>query len=268
LITNYIVNSIGNWVYTNNTINAASITPGVSTYKISPAIMFNTDGIIQPLAYSTINTSSNSVNAVVMINTGKNITRANIYLTSNSYYGNGAQLYPICPPKGGHGYNPAVELDIQGYSIYNTFSNSEANTIPTNITYSGIGIIKNPYIMNVDTTKGSNLYPNTAFNQVLTTNTTITNIFSIGDQVLGSNSGALGIVALSNTSVLYLVGDTGFSNNEIVVSQSNNSITANICINSIGNIYTKDLSPLYVQTVNSVTRSNTQNEAFKLIIQI
>ena len=41
-----------------------------------------------------------------------------------------------------------------------------------------------------------------------------------------------------------------------------------ISIQSRGNIYTKDINPLYVQNINNVNRSNTQTESFKLILQV
>jgi hypothetical protein len=64
-----------------------------------------------------------------------------------------------------------------------------------------------------------------------------------------------------------LTGDKYFSNNEKIVSSSG-LVFANISINTFGDIYTKDLSPIYIQNISNVTRSSTQAESFKLIIKI
>jgi hypothetical protein len=71
----------------------------------------------------------------------------------------------------------------------------------------------------------------------------------------------------SNTTQLYLTGDSNFSNGEFVKS-SNNSVSAQIDIKELGDLYIKNQRPLYIENINNVNRSNTQTESFKLIIQI
>ena len=92
-------------------------------------------------------------------------------------------------------------------------------------------------------------------------------IFTVGDTVTGQNSGAVGTVAYSNSTVLYLTGDKYFSNNETIAS-SNGTVVSTIQINTLGNIYTKDITPIYIQNITNVTRSNTQTESYKLIVQV
>jgi hypothetical protein len=267
-ITNYVSNTAGNWVFVNGVINTVSITPSVTNYYISPSVIFDTDGTIPPLAYSVVNTVTNSISNIVMLNTGVNMSRANVSIVSNSNFGTGANLYAIVPPAGGHGSNPYNELNMLGVSISFKFSNTESNTIlANNIIYNKIGILRNPYVLNTDGSKGSNQYTSNTFNQVIQANTgSIT--FTQYDTVVGQTSGAKGIVAYSNSTTLYLIGDQYFQNSEVIVSKSNSFNFATLNINKYGSIYTKDHVPLYTQNISDVTRNTNQNEAFKIIIQI
>jgi hypothetical protein len=54
---------------------------------------------------------------------------------------------------------------------------------------------------------------------------------------------------------------------ESIATSSNTFISA-ITIVDRADVYTKDLYPLYVQNINSVNRSNTQTESFKLIVKV
>ena len=265
IVNNYISNSSGNWVYTNATPNTSLIQAGVTNYSISPQIYIQSDAVNKPLAYCTINSSTNSIANVVIINSGFNVSWADISVISNPAYGTGANLYAIAPPPGGYGANPSQQLFAVGASIYFKFANSEANTIPTNITYNKIGLMKNPYAANAyNGAKTTTSYNSNTFNQLLQGNTT--SQFNVGETVTGQNSGAQGIVAFSNSTTLYLTGDQYFINNEYIIS-SNGSNSSRLVINNRGNIYTKDEQPLYIQNLSDVVRSNIASEAFKLIIQ-
>lgn len=266
VVSSYVSNSSGNWVYLDSAANTTNITPSITKYKISPRVVFDTDGIAVPSAYSVINTVSNSISNVVIIDTGYGISRANVSIISNSSFGTGANLYAIVPPPGGHGSNPEIEMNILGYCISVSFSNTESNTISSDILYNKIGILKNPYTLNANNTKGS-LYTSNTFSSLLKANVSSNAVFDVGDTVIGQTSNALGIVAFSNSTVVHLVGDKKFSNSETVVS-SNGAVSTTLSINTLGNIYTKDLIPIYIKNVSNIERSNTQTETFKIVIQI
>jgi hypothetical protein len=255
-------------VYVDGVPNTSIIQAGVTHYIISPRIKFNSDGTTDPQAYSVMNTSSNSIADVIIINSGSNITWANVTVVSNSNYGTGANLQAIVPPIGGHGSDPASELFIKGMAINFKFANSESNTIITNSSYNRIGLIKNPYSMTTAGVKGTR-YSANVFSEVLkaTLSPILSSLFAVGSTVSGNTSGAVGTVVFCNTSTVYLTGDKYFANNEYITS-SNGSITTTLVINTLGDVYTKGIKPIYVQTISTVARTNTQNEAFKLTIQI
>ena len=124
---------------------------------------------------------------------------------------------------------------------------------------------KNPYSLNSNNTKGS-YYSSNIFSQILEANIS-SGTYTNGEIVIGNTSSAKGIVVYSNSSVVHLIGDKKFSNGEYITN-SNGNVSSQITINTLGDIYTKDLVPLYVRDVNTVTRANNQIEAFKLIIQV
>ena len=122
--------------------------------------------------------------------------------------------------------------------------------------------------MSISGAKGTRYSSNT-FNEVLKANLSpiLSSLFAVGSTVSGNTSGAVGTVVFCNTSTVYLTGDKYFANNEYITN-SNGSITTTLVINTLGDVYTKGMKPLYVQTVDTVARTNTQNESFKLIIKI
>jgi hypothetical protein len=91
--------------------------------------------------------------------------------------------------------------------------------------------------------------------------------FNKGELIIGNSSGAKGTVVFSNSTHVFVSGDKYFQDGEYVANSSGSLVTT-ITINTLGDIYTKDIRPLYVQNINNVNRSNTQTESFKLIIQV
>lgn len=263
-VANSVAISSQRWVTLRSAANVASINVAAAAYIISPPIKIDHDGNTAPQAYCTINTTFNSVNSIVVVNTGTYVSRAVASIVVANNFGNGAVLRPICPPPGGHGSNPASELFVNGLAVQFKFSNSEGSTIATNVKYTKVGILKNPYALNANNTKGSAFTANT-FSQVLKANVSPSTTFSNGAYISGNTSLANGIVAFSNSSVVYIVGDKDFSNGEVVTS---NGQSANITITTLGDIYAKDIVPLYMQNTDTITRSATQNEAFKVVINI
>ena len=146
-----------------------------------------------------------------------------------------------------------------------TFANTQSNTIPVNVQFNKVGILKNPYALNANNTKGA-LYTGNTFSEVFKCNVSSGSVFSIGDVVTGQTSGAKGTVAFSNSTQLYLTGDKGFANGETIIGSSN---AANIVsIGSRGDIYPLELSPIYYQHTNNISRSGSQSEQFRVIIKV
>lgn len=266
-ITQHYSNSVGNWCRLDSTLNVAGIIPNVTKYYISPKVVFDTDGKRDPIAYSVVEPVANSISKIIILDAGSDISWANVSIQSNTVYGTGANLYAIVPPPGGHASNPASELNTLGMSISFNFSDTESNTIyAANVVYNKIGIIKNPYALNANSSKSTALLTANAFNQVMVANVYPNYVFAKDTLIKGATSGALARVLFSNTSQIYLVGDKSFINGEVIRTPEGNSV--NIEIKTRPSVYTKDINPLYVQNINNVNRANGQVESFKLIIQV
>ena len=287
-ITNYYTNTTGNWVQLDQNANTNNIIPNITQYTISPKVVFDTDGDIDPLGYSVINPVGNTISQIVIINTGSNITRANVYIQNN--YSNfdttfvAANLQAIVPPPGGYGADPVSQLNVQGLGICFKFSNTENNTIPINMYYNKVGILKNPYCLTKivgnttsisDPGGNKSTYPwtNATFSQIISANISPSVTYSVGDTITGANSGSVGTIAFANSSVIYITGQKKFLPSEVITNQ--NKVTTTITINTdasntyiTGSIYTKDVQPLYIQNIDDVKRSNSQTENYKLIIQV
>ena len=248
--------------------NTENIATGITEYDIAPSVVFETDAVVKPTARCFINSTSNSVSSIQMLEKGSEVSWCNVSIQSNSSYGSGASVYAIVPPPGGHGFNPAAQLDIKGFAVSFFFSNTENDTIPGNTVYNKIGLIKNPYYLEQDGTKTNIPYTANTFSAVL--KAAVTTQFDVGDTVIGQTSNARGTVAFSNSTTLYLTGDKYFSNNETVVSATSQTTNSELVINTLGDIYTKDVYPLYVQNITNVTRDSSvaAAESFKLIIKV
>jgi hypothetical protein len=256
----------GNFLTLNQNLETGTVVGGTTTAHIAPQVYVDSDGSTNVLAYSVVNTSAQTIISVVVVDPGSNVSWANAFIASPTV-GSGANIYPIVPPPGGHGADPSTELSLQGIGITFAFANTESNTIPVDgILYNKIGIIKNPYAANPDGSKSSNLYTNSTFSQVLS-GTIATNAFVISSEVQGVNSGALGTIANIVGNTIYLTGDKNFQNNEVIVANSNyaNSI---LVINTVGQIYAKDVRPLYITNINNINRSNTESELYRVVISL
>lgn len=259
-ISRYDAAPNNNFVYTETQVNTSLVSAGTTKYSIAPRVVFETDGTYMPSAIATVDPSSNSISSISVFSKGANVSWANVQIVSN--YGSGASAYAVVPPPGGYGKDPASELNIKGYCVSFKFDQTD---IPFDATYNKVGIVKNPYIIGVNAQKTINVYKQSTFKTMLVAN--VTHTFTKGDVVKGSTSKARGIVAFANSSQVYIVGDKNFSNGEFVSTAAVSNVST-IKIVSRGNIYTKDLFPLYSQNINNVTRQENQSESFKLIIKL
>lgn len=264
-VSDYVANSVGKWIVLDGEANTTNILPEATQYLISPRVEFLTDGGTQPVAYTTINPETNSIADIVMLDIGGDISWANVSI--HALIGSGANVYPIVPPPGGHGSDVLSELNIKAIGVNFHFANNEGNTVPVKTQYNKVGILKNPYGLHANGAKSNTAFTGNTFSQILEGNLVNPIQFTVGDRVYGNTSNAHGIVAFANTTKLFLTGDKTFANNEYVFS-SDGSLNSEVEILTNGDIYAKDIMPLYVQNINNVNRSNTQTESFKLIIQI
>jgi hypothetical protein len=248
-------------------VNTSITIPNNTKYQIAPRVIIESDAVAAPVARCIVNPIGNTISRIEILDSGFGVSWANAYLQSNTTYGSGANLYCIVPPPGGHGSNPAAELVTQGFAISFLFSGYESNTIPGNTVFNKIGILKNPYYISNTGAKTVVQYSNLTFSSVLQGNLSPSSAFTVGETVIGQTTGARGSVAFCNGTNISLTGDKYFDSGENIKSASR-ELTAQLLINTLGDIYTKDILPLYVQNISNVSRTDQQTEAFKLIIKV
>lgn len=129
------------------TVNSAfGVLPDLtSTYDISPKVTILGDGE-GAKAISVVNTSTKSIQNILMVEDGLNYTYANVSVTGNTgslVIANSAVVRAIISPKGGHGFDPYSEFGANKISVSTTFSNADVN-IPVTNEYRRIGILANP----------------------------------------------------------------------------------------------------------------------------
>lgn len=264
-VDRYFTQSKNKFVVLDKEANTQNITPGFTKYIISPQIVVDSDGI-SPRAYAVMNVTTNSINKVVVLDPGSDISWANVSVYSNPVYGTGANLYAIVPPPGGHGSNPVVELGVVGFGVSFQFNNTESKQIPAeDIYYNKIGIIKNPYGLDKATGAKTVRYVANTYNQLLVCNVNQTAI--TGQTVIGTTSKSRGVVVIANSSKMSIVGDQTYQDGENV-AYSNGVVISRIGVDKRSDVYAKDIFPMYVQNINKVARSNTQTEQFKLVVQL
>ena len=263
--SNTFLRKITNYFGTNNTLIVDSPVAGVSglnyTYSINPSVIITGDGTG---ATAFCNTVAGQVKSITVLTGGTGYTRANVSISSNNIYGTGAVARAILPPGGGHGNNAVNELGINNIGLYVKFTGSESNTIPYNITYRTVGLLRNPSIKDSPGTA----YSNNTFNQTMDITFTNPIAFNINDVITGYTSYNQGIVVFSNTSITTLVGDKKFVVGE-TVTNTNSTISAVIStIARLPNLEPFSGDILYLNNINKVTRSYGNNETIQIAIQL
>jgi hypothetical protein len=204
-ITDYTV--IGNTRRATLDVPFVSEPDFTSKYLISPQVKIIGDGS-NAAAYSVINTTTNNLQTIQIINKGINYSYANVSLIGNSGISantaNIASIRAIISPNGGHGNNPTSELNASYLSFATSFANSGNGKLPVNgSTYRRIGVMSDPLFANVTLAYTYNILPLFPTDGVVTVSGSISNASGI---VTGSNP-VTNSVSLTTVSGLFQSGD-------------------------------------------------------------
>ena len=204
-ISNYIVNSSGHYIYTEDPLNSPMLDI-TSEFRIAPQIKISGDGT-GAKAICTVNTTSYGIETISVVSSGSNYSYANVSIVSNPSYGSNAAARAVVPPYGGHGHDAVSELGTKhvGFSVF--FNGSESGTIPTEVSFRQAGLIWAPQKF----TKPANTY--IAFNANTDVSNTedsiaVTNadsFFAYGDRVKYSiDAGNTALSALISNEYYYV----------------------------------------------------------------
>ena len=192
----------------NATVVSTYTSPDELTeYIISPSVTIEGDGN-GALAYCTVDlrgdNPTRALSSIVLISGGQNYTQANVTISSNTIYGNGAVVQVQISPTTGHGSNAYVELGASYAGVYKKFDTGvqEDYELPIYGSYRNIGILKNPKMNDVILNLSS------IDNSVLNISN-VTTSFNVGEIVIQPQTNACGIVISSNSTVMELKNTQG-----------------------------------------------------------
>lgn len=216
-ISEYVVSGSVRRIVVNQ---AFDTTPDLtSQFVIGPSVSIYGDGT-GAQARALVNTSSNNISNIHMVNVGSGYTWANAFVigntgiinvaTGSAISANTSSIVPMISPKDGHGSNPSKELDARYVCITTTQSNTENGILSTENDFRQISLIKDPKFANV------------AINITSAVGTT-----TVGEILVGDTSNATGIITGSNTSQISLTNAIGFfvTSETVRGSTSNNTGT-------------------------------------------
>lgn len=208
---------------------------------------------------------ANSITAITVTSRGSNYSRANVVIASSGV-GVGAAAFPMIPPQGYHGSDPVKELHGTYIMMTGRFSTSEGNTIPTDVAFRRIMMIKDPKLASNGAVAANSVYPQTT-NLTLTS---VTGAYAQGETVTGGTSGATATVIdynqPGNAGVLRIVSITGtFQVAELVTGGTSSAIgTTSVVTAPAVAPYTGDT--LYIEQRSPITRANDQTEILRVIL--
>jgi hypothetical protein len=211
--------------------NAFTINPDLtSRYIISPRVQIDGDGT-GAAALSTVDPNNKRIIAIEVIDRGQNYTYANVTIFGNTgstfITANNAVVRAVLSPRGGHGYDPASELNAQQICFSATFTGSENGKLSDGGQYRRVGLVVAPQYANVLVN-----FSNTGTSQAA---------YGVATIVSGSLSGAEGTVAnfyssnstikMSNVTGVFVTGDvltSTYANGFPAVNASSNSVALTV----------------------------------------
>jgi hypothetical protein len=218
-------------------------------------------------ARAKINSSSNTVSSITMINRGLNYTYATISIT-DSGTGSGATANAVISPPGGHGSDPMRELGGSYLMLNPRIKSSEDGKISINNEYRQIALIQDPVVVGT-----GNIASNTVYTQVakLTMSPSGSEFIEDeyvyrGESLLSSTFKGLVVDWNSGNNILQLTDTTG-----IITSVILNGATSGAS-RFVESITEKELRPysgnlLYVDNIVPIERAIDQTEDYKILLK-
>lgn len=224
-------------------------------------------------ATATLNTVSNTVNAIVMTTFGSGYRTANVRITGGG--GSNASGRVVLAPLGGHGSNPVYELGGSNILIDTRLVGTQGDKYPKETQFRQIAIIKDPLKYNTST-----IMSNSVISQFTTLSlynyavgVGVPTEYEIGEEVYQGTS-------LTDYTFKGRVVEWDAANSIVKVSQTRgapvligtlygaNTSTTKV-VNSV--VY-PDLKPytgqvLYVDNITPITKDADQTEDLKVLIK-
>jgi hypothetical protein len=220
---------------------------------------------------ATATLSGNTIQKITMTTNGKDYSNISVSLFGT---GNNATARAVLPPKFGHGFNSAKQLNASNVMIamrIGEVDSTENGVISANTTFRQYGLLRDPYKYNT-TVAANTSTANAVFSQ--TTNITLVagtayNLNEFVFQGPSANASTFGGFVNDQTSnVIKLTRVTGSLLNGAVLKGSVTNPAGRAVVTSTNpefEPYTGDI--MYEENVVSVQRTDGQAENLKFVIQ-
>lgn len=235
--------------------------------SISTRIYIEGDGT-SAIAIPTL--TGNQISEIVLTTYGKGYTRANI-----SFYGTGtgAAARAVLPPKWGHGFNSAKELDATNVMISMKIGEvdaTEGGVISTDTSFRQYGLLRDPYKYG-ETSQANNSTSNTVISQTTDVSLIAGGLYNLDEFVYQGTS-------TSPTFSGYVHAETS---NEVRLIKVKGTIAIGsplkgTATNPTGRTVVAATSPefepftgdvLYVENITKTQRTEGQAESLKFVIR-
>jgi hypothetical protein len=246
-------------------IHVINVTNGGSNYTANDVTVSITGDGQYANAYATLNTTSKTVQSIVIDNLGYGYTYATISLISG--VGLGATATAVISPPGGHGSDPVTELG-GSYLIFNVqFRDSESGILTTHNDYRQIALIEDPYLYGT-----TNVCSSITVSQLTTLALNGTSVEYIEDEWVYQGS------SLAAATFKGQVTEWDSPNNIIRLSQTQGTPTKDLLTGAnttagrfISSITNPALQPrsgklLYTDNISPIQRANDQAEDYKIVL--
>lgn len=253
-----------------NTVNSGNI-PVVNPIETGHGYASNTvikitGANTRPAVVSALIEEGSIVDYVVT-DPGEGYIKANVEIISTT--GTGAIASANVSPIGGHGSDPFEEFGASHIMVTNTFTEDEANLIPTNINYRQIGFVINPVA------KSSYPYQCEKSTYSTTTDIIVSNGFDsyVSDEIVyqGTDLANATFIATclsfdNDTNVLKLINTAGTASNGYTLIGNTTKTTRTVL-----NVTTPDFIPFsgyitYIENRSGTQRSADGSEQVRLVV--
>ena len=257
------------WLVQENSIDGAihviNVTNGGSGYTANDVVVSITGDGFYANAFAVLNTSSNTVQSIVVDNLGYGYTYANVALLSAK--GTGASARAIISPEGGHGSDPLTELG-GAYLIFNVqIKDTESGILTTHNDYRQISLIEDPRLFGV-----TSLSSIPAFSQLTVLTLNGTSVEYVEDEVVYQGA------SLASSFFKGHVVEWDSGNNIIKLSNTDGIPTKDLLIGAnttaarfVASITNPTLQPrtgnlLYTDNMTAIQRADDQAEDYKIVL--
>jgi hypothetical protein len=216
-------------------------------------------------AIARLNTQSNTVSSIVMVDRGSGYTYANVAITGGG--GSDATGVAVISPVGGHGSDPLRELGGSYLIINPRVRGTEDNVLPATNEFRHIALIQDPKLYST-----SNIATGRVYSQVLTL--TVSSGFDDYQQdEIVYQGGSLALASFKGTVVKWDAGNNQVKLINTVGTPLSDVLTGNTSATSrvVESVTNKDLLDysgylLYVDYIQPITRSIDQTEDYKIVL--